>query len=69
MLVSDFSTLYVQKRMAIFVETRLKPIDKLQANLSKHVDNVAWRNNLNNSSSIIVTAIDLRGFSLKLQAR
>ena len=28
----------------MFVQTRLKPINKLQSDLSKNVDNVAWRN-------------------------
>ena len=32
----------------MFVEQRLKPFDKLESNLSKHVDDVTWRNSLDN---------------------
>ena len=32
----------------MYVETRLKPIDKLQSIILKHPDNVVWQNSLYN---------------------
>ena len=47
----------VQRRLLVVVETRLKPIDKLQSNFSKHVDNVA-RQNSNGSDMLYPRATD-----------
>ena len=35
----------------MFAEARLNHFDNLKSNLSKHVDNVPWRNSLGNSLS------------------